>query len=81
LPARSTARTAKVCRPPARFETVVGESHGANAAPFSAHSNVAFGSLVEKMNVALVLVVVAAGPDTTVVSGAIVSADGSTAHW
>jgi hypothetical protein len=44
-----------------------------NEAPSSEHWNVEPGSLDEKANVALVLVVVPLGPDVIVVSGAVVS--------
>jgi hypothetical protein len=46
-----------------------GESHAANGSPSSEHSNDAPASLAVKLNVALVLEVVASGPEVIVVSG------------
>src|SRR5688500_13171009 len=57
---------------------VAGEVQAANADPSSEHSKVEPASSAEKVNVALALLVVAAGPDTIVVSGAVVSAGAST---
>src|SRR5688572_30944715 len=76
LPSASMARTAKVCGP-----TVIGgvprstsgyrtgDSHSAKAAPSRLHSKVGSRSVPVKVNVALVLVVDASGPDVIVVSG------------
>ena len=69
FPAASIACTWKVCGPTARPVKVVGEVHVANASPSSAHANVEPGSLAEKVKLALLLVVVAAGPESIVVSG------------
>ena len=53
--------------------------HAVKAPASSEHSNVTPGSSAEKLNVAHVLLVVAAGPpEASVVSGAVVS--GSTVH-
>jgi hypothetical protein len=51
-----------------------GEAHGSNATPFSEHSKVEPSSLAEKVKAASVLSVVASGPESMVVSGAVVSA-------
>jgi hypothetical protein len=51
----------------------LGEVHASNAAPSSEHSNLEFGSLAEKVNLADVLTVVASGPEPIVVSGGTVS--------
>jgi hypothetical protein len=50
-----------------------GEVQASYAAPSSEHSKVEPASLEEKVRVALVLVVVASGPEPIVVSGAVVS--------
>jgi hypothetical protein len=64
------ARTSNVCCPSARLEYVAGETHAANAAPSSAHSNLDPGSSEEKRNVALVLLLRSGGPESIVVAGA-----------
>ena len=55
-----------------------GDVQAANAAPSSEHWNVEPDSLEENSNVALVLVVDPVGPESIVVSGAVVS--GTTVH-
>jgi hypothetical protein len=72
LPAASLARTWNWCVPTPSPVYVVGDVQAAKAAVSRAHSNVAPASL-EKVNVALVLVVVAGGLSPIVVSGAVVS--------
>ena len=52
---------------------MIPELHGEKDPPSSIHSNVD-GSLAEKLNVAAMLGVVAAGPESIVVSGGVVSA-------
>jgi hypothetical protein len=52
---------------------VAGEVQDANAAPSNEHSNVEPSSFAENVNVALVLEVVAPGPELIVVSGAVPS--------
>jgi hypothetical protein len=49
---------------------VAGDAQATRAAPSSAHANVALAWSAEKVNVALVSLVVADGPDRIVVSGA-----------
>jgi hypothetical protein len=74
------ARTSTVCDPRARFEYVFGleqEPKSAGAWLSRRHSNVEPASLEEKANVALVLVVVATGPESIDVSGGVVSAGAS----
>ena len=53
----------------------MGDVQAANAAPSRAHWNVP-ASFDEKVNVALVLVVVEGGPESIVVSGGVVSSGG-----
>ncbi len=79
LPAASMARTSKVCAPTTRSVYTTGEAQAANQAPSMAHSNVEPASSAEKVNVADVSVVVAAGPLSTVVSGGVVSGGGACA--
>jgi hypothetical protein len=62
-----------VCSPIARAVYVAGEVQTVKAAPSSAHSKVDPGSLAEKLNMALVSVVVASGAEVIAVSGAVVS--------
>src|ERR671916_214920 len=74
LPAASDARTRKSCAPAARPVYCFGAEQAANAAPSSEHSNVEPCSLAEKPKLALVLDVVAAGLESIVACGAVVSA-------
>src|SRR5918997_2867719 len=74
LPEPSIARTRKSCAPAARPVYCFGAEQAANAAPSSEHSNVEFCSLAEKPKLALVLDVVAAGLESIVACGAVVSA-------
>ncbi|OLT23480.1 hypothetical protein BJF78_32240 [Pseudonocardia sp. CNS-139] len=76
LPATSTARTANVWPPTARPVTVCGEVHGVNAAPSRLHSKAASGSSEANSNDASVATVVASGPLSITVSGAVVSGGG-----
>src|SRR5688572_23556409 len=78
LPASSMARTSKVCEPTVKSANPNGERHSMRSpvwgsviqTPSKAHSKMTPASLDEKVNVALVLVVVALGPVLIVVSGA-----------
>jgi hypothetical protein len=76
LPTGSTARTSTLCEPSARPEYAFGDEHGAQAPPSRRHSNVAPESDDEKVRLAVVDVVVPDGPDSSVVSGAVVSGGG-----
>ena len=73
FPAASVAWTANVCGPTSNPVRSTGDVHAANAAASNEHSNVAPASLAENTNVAVVLVVEAAGPERTVVFGAVTS--------
>ena len=66
-----TAWTRSSCAPTVRSVTSCGDSHSANAAASSEHSNVTPGWSEEKLNSASVLVVEASGPVTMFVSGGI----------
>src|SRR5688572_12358976 len=73
LPAASVARTQKCCSP-AASGNVEPETHGDQVAPSSnEHSNVAAGSSLENVKVASVSTVIGSGPESTVVSGSVVS--------
>ena len=73
FPAASVARIRISCWPTVRPVYSLGELHAVKAAPSSEHSNVAPASPAEKVNVALVLWVLAPGPSSIVVFGAAVS--------
>ena len=84
LPTRSTACTANVWAPTVTFSTC-GEVHGSNGPPSSEHSNTSCEagvtlSVPEKANVATLLPVLAAGPESIAVSGAVVSGGTSIVH-
>jgi len=74
LPARSLARTAKL-RVPSLTAASCGDVHAANAAPSSAHSNVTAPavSLPANVNSAVSALSSAGGPDSSSVSGAVMS--------
>jgi hypothetical protein len=76
FPAASLARTLNWCVPTASPVRSRGDVHAANGALSSEHSKVEPDSLEENVKLALVLVVVAAGPEPIVVSGAVVSGGG-----
>src|SRR5918992_704943 len=77
LPARSTARTSRILLPGGRPVSSYGDVQSVNAAcVVSLHSNVASGSSLENVNVALVCTVVRSGPESIVVSGASMSGGG-----
>jgi hypothetical protein len=73
LPAASIARTLKLCAPTAKLLWVNPGVHAAKGPPSREHSKVEPDSLAENVNVALVLVVEAAGPESIVVSGGVES--------
>ena len=73
LPAASTARTRNVWSPSASAGYWTAESHGSNAPPSSAHSNVVPVSEAVNVRFASGLPVTAGGPNVTVVSGAVSS--------
>jgi hypothetical protein len=75
--AASIARTRNWWPPCARFVYETGDWQAVNAAASSAHSNLEPCSSAEKVNVALVLLVSAAGaPEPIEVCGAVVSGGG-----
>src|ERR687896_571145 len=74
LPSAPIERTTKKCSPIARPAYVTPEVQGWKPSSLSSeHWNVEPGSLEEKVRVALVLAVSALGPESIVVSGAVVS--------
>ena len=84
LPTSSVATTDSVCTtagpaPTSGTSTDSGDVHGSAGAPSSEQANVEPGSVAVNEIVAEVLVVVGAGPDTTVVSGGVTST-ASTVH-
>ena len=72
LPAASRARTRNVCAPSARPEYVFGLVQAAKPPPSSSHSKPAPASL-EKVKIASAEPTVPTGPESIVVSGAVVS--------
>jgi hypothetical protein len=71
VPAAFVATISSSYAPGARFSTACGDSQPLHVAPASSeHSKVAAGSLEEKWKVEVAVAVVAAGPETMVVSGA-----------
>src|SRR5688500_17521774 len=77
LPVASRTRTANVCTPTSSPPYSAGDVHAANAEPSIEHSNVAPGpaSGDRNVNVADGLTVAPIGPDSSVVSGVLVSTD------
>ena len=73
LPARSIARTSKLCAPTARPLYDAGEEHVAQAPPSMRHWNVDAASVAVNVMLALVDVVEPEGADVSEVSGAVVS--------
>jgi hypothetical protein len=73
FPDRSVARTANVWLPAIRPAYEAGDAHALYPTPSSEQANVAPDSLAENVNVAVVAVVLAGGPEPIVVSGAVVS--------
>ena len=71
--ALSMARTWKVCEPMAKLVYFLGEVQLPKAAPSREHSKVEPASEEEKPNVAELLLVIAGGPESMVVSGGVVS--------
>ena len=69
-PTRSVARTSNRCSPTARPVYWRGEVQLAQAPPSSLHSKEPSSS-AEKLKIALVLCVVAIGPESTIVSGGV----------
>jgi len=76
LPAASLALTEKVCGPLANPVYFLGEEQALKAALSSLHSKVLPASEEEKVNVALLDFIVPEGPESIVVSGAVVSCGG-----
>jgi hypothetical protein len=73
LPAASVARTSNVCAPSLSGGDVKGVGHGAKPWASNWHANVAFGSSDENVNVGVGLLVGLDGPESIVVSGAVMS--------
>ena len=77
LPAASVAWTSNTLAPSARAEVVCGDMHAANAPGTSGvparHANATPGSLDEKVNVGVAVVVVPVGPPVIVTAGPTVS--------
>jgi len=78
FPAASIPRTRNVCEPTGKPEYVFGELQVAKAAASNEHANVAPASGDENERVASAAVVEAAGPDSIVVSGGVLSTTKST---
>ena len=76
MPAASLALTEKVCGPLANPVYFLGEEQALKAALSSLHSKVLPASEEEKVNVALFCLMVPEGPESIVVSGAVVSCGG-----
>src|SRR5918999_219277 len=70
----SIARTRKVCSPTVRSVYSAGGSHSANGSASSEDSKVELGSLLPRAKFAVLLSVVAGGPKSIVVAGAVRSA-------
>jgi hypothetical protein len=73
LPAGSVARTSNVCVPDARPVYSCGEEHAVKAPASTRHAKPDPASLELKVKVALVAFVGSDGPESTVVSGGVVS--------
>lgn len=69
LPAKSFARTQKVCAPSERAPKVIGELHACHGPPSRLHSRVTSPPLVEKVNVALRELMSPVGPLVIVTDG------------
>src|ERR671915_310886 len=74
LPARSTARTRSVWSPESSSVYWTGSGQAVKAPSSREHSKVALGSLLPRAKFAVLLSVVAGGPKSIVVSGAVRSA-------
>jgi hypothetical protein len=73
LPAASVARTAKVWVPSGRAVYCCGLVQAVKAASSRAHSKLEPASLELKLKLALVLLLSSGGPESMLVSGAVVS--------
>ena len=80
LPLASVARVEKVCVPVASEPKEAGEAQSLQGRESSEHSKLELASLELKRKLALVEVVVAAGPESIEVLGGVVSADACTVH-
>ena len=76
FPAASLARTRNACHPFTNFLYVFGERQAVQGARSSLHWNVDPASVEAKRNVAVLLLVVRAGPDVIRVFGGTVSGGG-----
>jgi hypothetical protein len=77
--AGSRARTANVCAPGASAGGTYGGVHAVNGAESRLHSKLDPASLAENLNSGVALVVVSGGPESSVVSGGVLST--ATPYW